>query len=146
MQRWGQCPAMHCQNACRNVSCVNHHRRCFAWRACHAELFSSHAFATQSRSQACIYRHNQGRFVTSVRALSAPRTLSRDSSTKPVYACCAQGADPDTQDTNGNTTAHMMVIYDKMVSCCSAPSTARRIDDPVNMKESDPTSRVESFG
>ncbi|KAF0296374.1 Transient receptor potential cation channel subfamily V member 6 [Amphibalanus amphitrite] len=24
------------------------------------------------------------------------------------------GADPDTQDTNGNTTIHMMVIYDKM--------------------------------
>ncbi|XP_037076817.1 transient receptor potential cation channel subfamily V member 5-like [Pollicipes pollicipes] len=26
----------------------------------------------------------------------------------------ARGADPDTQDTNGNTTAHMLVIYDKM--------------------------------
>ncbi|XP_043237140.1 transient receptor potential cation channel subfamily V member 5-like [Amphibalanus amphitrite] len=26
----------------------------------------------------------------------------------------ARGADPDTQDTNGNTTIHMMVIYDKM--------------------------------
>ena len=31
-----------------------------------------------------------------------------------------QGANPDLQDTNGNTVAHMMVIYDKMVSRCTA--------------------------
>ncbi|KAL7635753.1 UNVERIFIED_CONTAM: hypothetical protein RMT77_013570 [Armadillidium vulgare] len=27
----------------------------------------------------------------------------------------AKGANPDNQDTNGNTVVHMMVIYDKMV-------------------------------
>lgn len=30
--------------------------------------------------------------------------------------CVLQGANPDLQDTNGNTVTHMMVIYDKMVS------------------------------
>lgn len=27
----------------------------------------------------------------------------------------ARGADPDSQDTNGNTVLHMLVIYEKMV-------------------------------
>lgn len=28
----------------------------------------------------------------------------------------AKGADPDRQDTNGNTVLHMLVIYEKLVS------------------------------
>lgn len=28
----------------------------------------------------------------------------------------ARGADPDKQDTNGNTVLHMLVIYEKLVS------------------------------
>lgn len=28
----------------------------------------------------------------------------------------ARGADPDKQDTNGNTVLHMLVIYEKIVS------------------------------
>lgn len=29
----------------------------------------------------------------------------------------AKGADPNGQDSNGNTVLHMLVIYDKPVSC-----------------------------
>lgn len=28
----------------------------------------------------------------------------------------ARGADPDAQDTNGNTVLHLLVIYQKLVS------------------------------
>lgn len=37
----------------------------------------------------------------------------------------ARGADPDKQDTNGNTVLHMLVIYEKLVGLCS--STVKKI-------------------
>lgn len=44
------------------------------------------------------------------------QTFGLCKSLAPNFCLVLQGANPDLQDTNGNTVTHMMVIYDKMVS------------------------------